>query len=324
MDTIASYLDNMFASLPRTRQMLTLKEEMLATMEEKYQELKHEGKTENEAVGIVISEFGNIDELMAELNIPLASEEAVLPVVTEEEAYGFMKVKKSTGLLIGLGVFMCIAGVALLVFISTLVENSVFGGLLSEDSGYMVGLAAMFALIVPAIGIFIYAGMKLEKYKYLQGEFVIDASLKAMLESRKAAFAPTYTFSLIAGVCLAVVSPVAIFIASAVGEQTPTYGVSVTLLLVGIAVILFIYYGSIRESYNMLLQQEDFTKEKKEVNRVIGAVASIVWPVATCIFLVSGFIYGMWHINWVVFPVTGILFGTFCGAYSILKERGRA
>lgn len=321
MDTIASYLDNMFTSLPRTRQMLALKEEMLATMEEKYQELKHEGKTENEAVGIVISEFGNIDELLAELNIPLPAQEAELPVVTEEEALGFMMAKRKTGLLIGLGVFMCLAGAALLVLISALVKDSLMGWELSKDAGYMVGLAGMFALVVPAIGIFIYTGMKLEKYKYLQGDFVIAPSLKVMIENRKSAFASSYTVSLISGVCLAVLSPVAIFIASAVGDRATAYGVPVLLMLVGIAVFLFIYYGTIRESYNMLLQKEEFTKEKKEENRVIGAVASVVWPLAACIFLVSGFIYHRWDINWVIFPVTGILFGTFCGAYSILKGR---
>ena len=38
-------------------------------MEDKYNELKSEGKSENEAIGIVISEFGNIDELINELDI---------------------------------------------------------------------------------------------------------------------------------------------------------------------------------------------------------------------------------------------------------------
>lgn len=70
MDTIAAYLNNMFASLPRTEQTYNLKQDLLANMEEKYHELKKEGKSENEAVGIVISEFGNIDELIEELGLP--------------------------------------------------------------------------------------------------------------------------------------------------------------------------------------------------------------------------------------------------------------
>ena len=67
MDTINTYLDNIFATLPKTEAVLRARTELQASMEEKYQALKDEGKSENEAVGSVISEFGNIDELIAEL-----------------------------------------------------------------------------------------------------------------------------------------------------------------------------------------------------------------------------------------------------------------
>lgn len=38
-------------------------------MEDKYNELISEGKSENEAVGTVISEFGNLDELAETLGL---------------------------------------------------------------------------------------------------------------------------------------------------------------------------------------------------------------------------------------------------------------
>lgn len=69
METIKTYLENMFRNLPKTKEIEHLKNELLSNMEERYNELKNEGKRENEAVGIVISEFGNIDELMEGLNI---------------------------------------------------------------------------------------------------------------------------------------------------------------------------------------------------------------------------------------------------------------
>lgn len=320
MDTITSYLENMFAALPKNGQMLKLKQDLLLTMEEKYQELKLEGKTENEAVGIVISEFGNIDELIEELGIAAVPHEPQLPVVTEEEAASFVEAKKRAGLLNGIGVYMCLFGAALLILFSALTDEGLLGLGSSEDTGYMLGLIAMFILVVPAIGIFIYSSTKMERYKYLEGEFVLPVSLRILTERQQAAFAPVYTRSLIGGVCLAVLSPVAIFIATAIGDDASTYGVSVMLPILGIAIFLFIYYGAIRESYNMLLQKEDFSKDKKEENRIIGAVAAIVWPLATCIFLFTGFVFNQWHINWVVFPLTGILFGTFCGAYNILRK----
>ena len=55
METIRIYLENMFSRLPRTPEIIKLENDMLRTMEDKYEELKMEGKSENEAIGIVIS-----------------------------------------------------------------------------------------------------------------------------------------------------------------------------------------------------------------------------------------------------------------------------
>ncbi|MEM5597801.1 permease prefix domain 1-containing protein [Niallia circulans] len=91
MNSIINYLDNVFASLPKTLEMETLKQEMLSNMEDKYNELKKAGKLEHEAIGIVISEFGNMDELLSELDLPLTEETALEHQLTEEEVTTFYK-----------------------------------------------------------------------------------------------------------------------------------------------------------------------------------------------------------------------------------------
>ncbi len=69
METIRNYLENMFANLPLTPEVVRAKNELWQMMEDKYTELKKEGKSENEAVGTVIAEFGNLDELSEDLGI---------------------------------------------------------------------------------------------------------------------------------------------------------------------------------------------------------------------------------------------------------------
>lgn len=69
MHTIKQYLDNLFLGLPETPQVLRAKAELLEMMEDKYEELLADGKSEQEAVGIVISEFGSLEELADELGI---------------------------------------------------------------------------------------------------------------------------------------------------------------------------------------------------------------------------------------------------------------
>lgn len=69
METIRNYLNAMFAGLPDTPEVRRAYEELAAMMEDKYTELIEEGRSENEAVGTVISEFGNLEELAQTLGI---------------------------------------------------------------------------------------------------------------------------------------------------------------------------------------------------------------------------------------------------------------
>ena len=69
METIKVYLDNMFMNLPQEAKVLRAKEELLNMMTEKYEELRAEGKNDNEALGTVIMEFGSMEELAEALGV---------------------------------------------------------------------------------------------------------------------------------------------------------------------------------------------------------------------------------------------------------------
>ncbi|MDL4841782.1 permease prefix domain 1-containing protein [Aquibacillus rhizosphaerae] len=321
METINNYLENMFASLPNTEEMRKLKEELLSNMEEKYHELKRDGKTENEAIGIVISEFGNIDELIHEFDIPVDKNEEELPtIITDKEVNNYLEASEKFGKVIGIGVFMCIIASAQLVLISQLVEDNVIVGV-SEQAGSIIGLVPFFILIAIAVGLFIYSGMKMEKYKYIEDGVEVTSNTKTYLRQKNEAFQSTFTISLIIGVALCILSPIILFITSIYSDGASVYGVVALLCMVAVAVYIFVYYGTIRDSYKKLLRIDEFSKYKQEENRIIGAVASIIWPLAVVIFLISGLVFNQWHINWIVFPITGLLFAMFSGAYSILKEK---
>lgn len=137
-------------------------------------------------------------------------------------------------------------GAALLILISGLGENGFMGNVFSEDAMSMIGLIPLLLLLGPAIALFIYSGTKMEKYKYMESGFSLPYPLEAYIEQRQSAFAATYTLSLIMGVCLCVLSPIAIFVSSAFGDEYISYGVAVLLIIVAVAVFLFVYYGNIR------------------------------------------------------------------------------
>ncbi|WP_079695461.1 MULTISPECIES: permease prefix domain 1-containing protein [unclassified Paenibacillus] len=325
METIMVYLENMFANLPKTSEVEHLKQELLSGMEDKYLELKREGKSENEAIGIVISEFGNIEELTAELGIQPAGIEEAAPVLTEEEAYDYAAVKRSVGLWTGLGVFLCAAGVAFLIFLDTFFEhNNIKSMTGSMETGSLLGLIGMFVLIAIAVGMFIHSGMKLDRFKYMEKDFQLPYALKMSLQRNQAHFALTYRVSIITGVGLCVLSPVFIFAGAYINDVYASYGVSLFMLMAAVGVFLFIYYGNIQGAYTKLLEEPHFSADKKKQERVVGAVGAIVWPLATALFLFTGFVYQRWDVNWAIFPITGVLFGMFSNTYHILKRKNHS
>ena len=60
MEAIRNYLETMFLNLPNTPEVYKAKNELWQMMEAKYPELKNEGKSDNDAVGTVIAELGNL------------------------------------------------------------------------------------------------------------------------------------------------------------------------------------------------------------------------------------------------------------------------
>lgn len=321
METIRNYLDNMFSSLPKSPEIENLKKELLLNMEDKYNELKASGKSENESIGIVISEFGNIDELITELGIDVSSKESTI-IIDQEEALKYLNAKKHSSFLVSIGVSLCIIGAALLILVSDLAERRVILGNFSDNAISTISLAPLFILLVPAIALFIYSGVKLEKYKFIEkGEFSLSFQGKTFLEKELENYHSKYTTGIITGVSLCILSPFCVLIGDSISEEATIYGTVLLLFVISIAVFIFINVGSFKEGCKALLKLEDYSPQNRENNKVIGAVASVVWPLTVCIYLIISFVYNLWHISWIVFPVVGILFGGFCAVYNAVKTR---
>jgi len=319
MEAIRSYLDNIFANLPRTKDVLHAKKEMLANMEEKYHAYKDEGRSENEAVGSVISEFGNIDELLNELAIEKPVPNKAVRALTKQEVTDWLDLKRRSGLMVAFGVFLCIAGAASVVLMSTM-GQWVFGHFsLPASTKSVFGVVLMLIMIVAAVALFIYSGMRLEKYKFMKGSFELPELLRKNIEDKKDQFTKAYTFANISGVSLCILAPLAIILPSIFLENIPVEAwVVVMLLLVACAVFLFVYFGTMMECYDRLLKTGDYSEEPK--NKVINAVSAAIWPLAILVFFLLGFLGGLWRIAWIVFPITALLYSVFYGIFKAVKK----
>ncbi len=313
METITQYLETMFRTLPVNTETIRLKEELRANMEDRFDELKTQGKTENEAVGTVITEFGNIDELVRELNLTGEEQPIQDDTLSLETIRGFIAYKNKTGKLVALGVFMILLGVALL-----LTTSHYWDGTALEDACVL----PLLVLLIPAVALFIYSGTLEEPYKdILKGKFTLPDGLRILLTQEYQKCRSHEAKYVISSICLFVASPIVLISVSVLmGEYYEDFGVVAMLLLIAVGVFSLIRNTAVSDAYKRILRLDDYRPSEQKKGKLIGIVASIVWPITAAIYIGSGFIFGTFGTLWVLFPIVGILFGVFCAITSMVYE----
>lgn len=329
MGTIQNYLDNMFMGLPDTPQVRRAREELLAMMEDKYQELKESGKTENEAIGIVISEFGNLEELAQTLGISGymsredTGEGTNQHYVTMEDAREFLEVSFRQGARIGVGVMFCILSPVFLIVLGGAAKTGGLG--VSEQTAGGLGLMMLLIFVAIGVGILVMSGISYQKYEdWKKEELFLELGAENYVREEKADFQSSFAVLITLGVVLCVLSVVPVCIAELFGPATEfAEGISVGILLflVSIGVLLFIIAGVRKSSYDVLLQEGDYAPEKAD--KVTEAVSSIYWCLVTFIYLGWSFLKMNWHISWVIWPLAGCLFAAITGVIQAVNQRPR-
>ncbi|MDO5783732.1 MAG: permease prefix domain 1-containing protein [Eubacteriales bacterium] len=222
MNTIRNYINAMFSTLPKTPEMLRLQAEMLENMEDKFNDLLREGKSENEAIGIILGDIGSADDLREELGI---TEDT--PVLSQEDHSAF------------------------------LAERAAF------QQKFAVAITAGVALCICAI---IAAA-------------VCDAFTRNDAATAIAFFGP-----------------------------------------IAVAVAIFVYFGIRSDWYDQQYKAiSNFVEDEKDDKSFSALVSKIIFPLAVIFYLLIGFMWGLWHPGWVIFPLCGVIVGVI-EAFEKYKE----
>ncbi|MEA5094098.1 MAG: permease prefix domain 1-containing protein [Sedimentibacter saalensis] len=310
MNTIRNYLDNMFLGLPQTEDVARAKKELLAMMEDKYNELKNEGKTENEAIGIVISEFGNLDELGDTLGIKQVIENKTdIPLVTYEEAKNYIEESRAVAPKTALGVLLCIISPVTLLLLIGLKELGVVG--VKEELLIAAGLVVLICLVATGVLHFIRYTSKLEKYEYLKfNVFELDYKAEEMVRNIQKQDEPTYKAAVSISVVCYILSALPVIVTPLVSEidGLSVIAVTITLIIVALSTYNLINKSSYYEPCNVLLQQGDYSVRSKS-NKTFQTVSKVYWCVVVAVYLGYSFITNNWAMSWIIWPVAGVLFG---------------
>ncbi len=315
METIKNYIESMFRNLPQTEKVLRAKSELFQMMEDKYTELIREGKTENEAVGTVISEFGNLEELSSDLGIAdvfkSSREENInRRMLTFDEITGFVAAKAKNALLLSLGILFSICCV---------IPPIVTDGLNISDKFGAIGFVIVLAI---SISFYILASSAMEDYKFIYEEDCsIDAAEREYLNNKRREFSNKYAVILAIGISLCVLSivlPIA-FDNYGILEEL---GAAFLFVFVGAGVFMITYANTIKNSFEKLLtiSAKKHQKTEKYSNKTVAVIMSVYWQTITCIYLVISFMTGSWHLTWLIWPIAGIVCGLIRTIYASKED----
>jgi len=310
MNTIRNYLDNMFLGLPQTDDVIRAKIELLAMMEDKYNELKSCGKTENEAIGIVISEFGNLDELADTLGIKEIMENRTdIPTVSYDDAMQYIENSKLTAPKTALGVLLCIISPVTLMLLLGLSEMNLITA--KEEVLVAVSLAVLICFVAAGVSHFIRFSSKMEKYEYLQENvFELDYKTEQMVRSIQEQDERSYKSAVNISVIGYILSALPIIITPLMLEieGLSVISVAVTLIIIAWATYNLINKSAVHESCNVLLQQGDYSIKIKS-NKISKTISKVYWLVIVAIYLGYSFITNNWAMSWIIWAIAGVLYG---------------
>lgn len=227
-----------------------------------------------------------------------------------EEASEFLRLRKSYAPKFALGVMLCIWSPIAIILLGGLYDEKTIN--ISENAVGGLGTIFLILMIAAAVALFIRSGSKLGEFKYLENEeFETAYGVDGMVKEKKEAYAPSHTSFLIAGVVLCILSIMPMFIALCFTERDVVMIAMVALLLfiVGIAVNMIVRTVLIKDSYDMLLQNNEYSISKKRRRKKLGVLEQLYWLVITAIYFILSFLTGAWDITWIIWVAAGIFAG---------------
>lgn len=251
-----------------------------------------------------------VEELPAEVVVDGFEPDSVREI-SLETATEYLSLVKSSAARIALGVALCIlCAVPLLVF----------GGISDVASAF--GLCALFVIIAIAVIIFITNGLRMDEYEYLEKEeFRLSYGVAGIVEKELKEYRPIFYRGIALGAALCVISVVPFVVIAAVTEGFKGWACAIMLAFVALGVYLIVRVASRKEGYDTLLQQGDYTIEKKQEEKRLEVFSTAYWLIVVTIYLAVSFTGVLnWGFSWIIFPIAGALFATLRTILSAVKK----
>lgn len=229
--------------------------------------------------------------------------------VSRTEAMGYLDVCKGASKKIAIAVWLFICSPAALITLVGFSESKMFG--FTEQIAVAIGMATLLIMVTVGVALCIISGISISKYEYIQKEvFLIDRDVENEIRELNNQFMSKFAVYIAVGVMLCILSVIPVVTFGVLKYELMTMiATSILLIVVACGVFLFIRVGVVKGSMSQLLQEGEYTKERKAAEKKLDPIASVYWMIITIAYLSISFLTMEWHRTWIIWPIAGITFG---------------
>ena len=242
-----------------------------------------------------------------------------------EEANAFLGAKETNSRHIALGVLLCILSPIALILLGGAQDLGLIP--LTDVQAGGIGLVTLILMVGVAVALFVTSGLRTARYEYLEKE-PIDTlyGVDGMVRERRDRFQRTFNSQLTLGIVLCVVGVLPLFLAMIFcneGSFALVASIGVMLALIAFGVMLIVRVSVIWGSYQMLLQEGDYSREAKEDLKRHGNLSGIYWGLVTAGYLGWSFITMRWDRTWIVWPIAAVAYAAIFSIVKALTKKDR-
>ena len=252
------------------------------------------------------------------------SSDSTIKIFTLEEANTYLEQRKRASWHLAVATFLCILAPITLIVLSTL--SGLSDPIINEQAALTFGLIALFAFLICAVPIYIYCGFMNEPYAFLEQNtpFELEYGVKGIVTERKKKFRDTYIrFNIIAS-CVCIFSPIPLIVSSFTENAfLVVMMLTLSMIVAGIGVGIFIVVGVRNASMQKLLQEGDFSKKEKGRSGLKESVGFAYWGILTAIYLAWSFLANHWHISWLIYAIGGVLFPIVMMLCNLIADKNK-
>ena len=243
--------------------------------------------------------------------------------VSPQDAEEYLALRQAAAKPISRAVFVCILSPICLLLLGAAGTSSVLP--LTETAAGCIGMIILLVLVGAVLPIFITHAQRAQTFAWLRQEpFELEEPLRIRLQAHRQEQVELHKHNTITGICLCAVALIPLLLGTAFRENDVLFLTAMLCLgfiIAGCGVMLLVQNGIRTASFDVLLQEGDYSRQNKKRQPVLGALTNAYWLIALSIYLAYSFVTNNWGRSWIIWPVAAVLYPVLPVLWNVFSEK---